>query len=441
VRVLAFLLSLPLAYGAEPVCASLRAVQSLVKIDETRPDTVRIQAALDGCSNGVVELGPGGPGDAFLSGPLRLPSHVILRIAEGASLVASRDPRDYDVHAGSPTCGTLGDGRGCLPLLRAMEASDVAVVGPGSIEGRGWATLGPPGTPLGSSDQAGSWWALARLAKAESYARKQNCPRLAVFERCHNIRLASLTLHDSPNFHVVFHLSDHITVDHVEIRTPSKPAYVYAPDPHHSAVNTDGIDPISSSDITIRDTTIDTGDDQIAIKSSDDGHPSADITVENCRFFHGHGLSIGSETNGGVHGIRARNITFEGSDNGLRIKSNSTRGGLVDDVVYEDIQLTRVHEPLVFDAFYQETPGSPKASGDRIPDFRGITLRNVHADSGGLRFRGPDAAHPVVIHLVNVSVDSIGPILAGHARITLTRCSPALAAALSRRDDVRITSQ
>ncbi len=439
-RALALLLALPLAHGGQ-VCASLRAAQPAAQIDEARPDTARIQAALDGCSNGVVELAPDGARDAFLSGPIRLPSHVTLRIARGVSLVASRNPRDFDVHPGTPTCGTLGDGRGCLPLLRAVEASEVAVVGPGSIEGRGWATLGPPGTPLLSRDQAGSWWALARLAKAESYARKQNCPRLAVFERCHDIRLADVTLHDSPNFHVVFHLSDHITVEHVEIRTPSKREYVYAPDPHHSAVNTDGIDPISSSGITIRDTTIDTGDDQIAIKSSDDGHPSADITVENCRFLQGHGLSIGSETNGGVHGVRARHITFDGSDNGLRIKSNSTRGGVVDDVVYEDIQLTRVHEPLVFDAFYQETPGSPKAAGDRIPDFRGITLRNVHADSGGLRFRGPDAAHPIEIRLENVSMDSIGRVLAGHARITLSRCSSALSAALAGRDDVRITTQ
>ncbi len=434
-RSLVFLLALPLAHAAVPVCASLSALQSSTHIVEEQPDTARIQSALDRCAQATLELIPSGAHDAFLTGPLQLPSHVTLRIAAGASIVASRNPRNYDIHPGSPTCGTLGDGRGCRPLLLATDATDVAIVGPGSIEGRGWATLGPPGTPLLSPNQAGSWWALARLAKAANYAQEQNCPRLALFERSHNIRLANLTIHDSPNFHVVFPLCDHITVTHVEIRTPSKPAYVSAPDPHHSGVTTDGIDPMSSSHITIRDTTIDTGDDHIAIKSGDDGHPSADITVENCRFLRGHGLSIGSETNAGVHGVRASHITFEGSDNGLRIKSNTTRGGLVENIVYEDITLTHVHEPLVFDAFYEGRTG-----GNRIPEFRGITLRNVHADGGGLRFQGPDAAHPLSIHLENVSVDHIGRVLAQHARVTLTNCPPTLASALAGQDDVQLTT-
>ena len=68
----------------------------------------------------------------------------------------------------------------------------------------------------------------------------------------------------------------------------------------------------------------------MAITASD--HPSTNITVAHNHFYWGHGMSIGSETSGGVSGIRIEDLSLDGPDNGIRITSNPTQGGLVEDV-------------------------------------------------------------------------------------------------------------
>src|SRR5579885_2668138 len=147
-----------------PACAVIKA--RLAEVDEAQPDTRRIQRALDTCAPGqAVELHPDGARAAFLSGPLELRSGVTLRIAAGATLYASRNPRDFDVSPGR--CGTVDEsGRGCRALIHGDRVSGAAVMGEGTIDGRGGAKL------IG---QNVSWWDLAEKARAGGF---QNCPRL-----------------------------------------------------------------------------------------------------------------------------------------------------------------------------------------------------------------------------------------------------------------------
>ena len=77
------------------------------------------------------------------------------------------------------------------------------------------------------------------------------------------------------------------------------------------------------------------GDDNVAIKAARRS-PTNNMTISHNHFYYGHGISIGSETNGGASAIRVTDVSIEGADNGIRIKSNSSRGGLVHDVVYEE---------------------------------------------------------------------------------------------------------
>src|SRR5215470_17648960 len=87
-----------------PSCAVLQA--RLTSVDESQPDTRRIQQALDTCApGGAVELRPDGSRAAFLSGPLDLRAGVTLRVGASVTLFASRNPRDYDVAPGR--CGTV----------------------------------------------------------------------------------------------------------------------------------------------------------------------------------------------------------------------------------------------------------------------------------------------------------------------------------------------
>ncbi|MGH9491644.1 MAG: glycosyl hydrolase family 28 protein, partial [Terriglobales bacterium] len=134
--------------------------------------------------------------------------------------------------------------------------------------------------------------------------------------------------------------------------------------------------------------------------------------VANDHFYTGHGMSIGSETSGGVSAVRVRNLTVDGAVNGLRIKSNASRGGLVTGVTYDNICLRGVRHPIVVNAFYGlPRHGRAAPGGDSPPVFRGIVFRRVTilgagrivldgysaADPARLRFNGVFAARPGAI--------------------------------------------
>jgi polygalacturonase len=364
-----------------PACATLkarigRAGGSISPDDENKPDTARIQKALDGCDAGhaVILERASARLDAFLSGPLNLRRGVTLVISRGAWLYASRNPREYDLRPG--VCGTITeDGHGCKALINGNAAPDAGVMGEGVIDGRGGETI---------AGQSITWWNLADRARAGG---NQNNPRLLSLSHCDNFTLYRVTLMNSPNFHVGYNSGDGFTVWGVRIWSPER------------ARNTDGIDPGNSTNVTIAYSYFHTGDDQIAIKAGA-GSPTTHMTIAHNHFYTGHGMSIGSETFGGASAIRVSDLSIDGADNGLRIKSNITRGGLVHDVVYEDVCIRDTANPIMLDTNY--SAGASKAD-NRPPVFRDITFRNVDVAGGGrITLEGVDSAHPVEVVMDNV---------------------------------------
>jgi polygalacturonase len=304
----------------------------LAEGDESKADTRRIQEALDHCPAGqAVELKAHGSAHAFLAGPLQLRAGVTLRVDADTILFASRNPRDYDISPGS--CGVVNQsGRGCQPLISGDRVSHAAVVGDGVIDGRGPATL---------TGQKVSWWDLAQEAKVKNL--NQNCPRILVLSHADDFTLYRITLKNSPNFHVAYNGGNGFTAWGVIIDTPK------------AGRNTDGIDPGNSTNVTITHCYIRAGDDNVAIKAGPPGPTSpSHITVSHNHFYYGHGMSIGSETDGGASAIRVTDLSIDGADNGIRIKSNSSRGGLVSDVVYQDVCIQNTTNPIYMDSNYPE---------------------------------------------------------------------------------------
>jgi polygalacturonase len=327
-----------------------------------------LQQALDACPAGsALKLAAG----SYHSGPLRLPSGVTLWLDRGAVLLASTRPTDYD--KGNGHCGTLDqNGKGCRPFIEISHAKGSAIVGDGTIDGQGGAIL-----PGGSE----SWWQLARRAQTEH--SHQNVPRLIDIRQSSNITLYRVHLHNAANFHVALDQVQGFTAWGVVIDTPS------------DARNTDGIDPGASQDVTISHTSIQTGDDNIAIKG---GHgPSRYITIEDSHIYGGHGISIGSETQAGVSDVSVRNVTLDGTTWGLRIKSAADRGGLVSRIQYENICLRDNRWPISFIADYADG-----GTGSLIPQYQDIHLHNIQGAGGILQIKGHDASHPAQIWLDNV---------------------------------------
>jgi polygalacturonase len=241
--------------------------------------------------------------------------------------------------------------QGRQSLLSSLNAENIVITGGGVIDGHGE-----------------SWWS----------DREGTRPRLIVFDHSKHIRMEDITVQNSPMWQIVPYYSDDLTFRNMKI---------LATDPQ-AAHNTDGIDPFSSGHVLIEKVLIDTGDDNIAIKSGQPGSPgpdapSHDIIIRDCTFLHGHGLSIGSEIAGGVQHVLAERITFKGTGTGIRVKSNRDRGNDIGDFTYRDITMEDVGTAILLTEFYPKIPTSiDTAPVTRLtPHFHDIRIEHVKVKS------------------------------------------------------------
>ncbi len=395
---LQFLLTLPLlAQVQPPVCQTITADQ-----------TAAIQQALDACAGAKSQVAvvlSAAKGATFVSGPLYLPTNVLLWLDTGVTLNASTNPADFqrtassrtaacDSSGATPICGTLDtNNTGCTALISACKASGVGVAGPGLIEGHGWNT-----TP--------NWWGLANQAKAGNYAKSLNAPKMIDFQQSTNVTLAGFTIQNAPLVHILLGRVTGATVSGITIVTPTAD-HASSPYPY----NSDGMDLSGSSNITIDNVDLLDGDDNIALEGGGGG-PVSNITITNSTFRTGHGLSVGSPTSRGVTNVKGSNLRFIGTDNGLRIKSDASNGGIVDQVQYSNVCMTGVKNPIVIDPYYSSS------NGILIPIFRNIEIDNLWADGGTSTVKGYAGQQPVNLTLNNVRIDNAGKTVAVNANVT-----------------------
>lgn len=386
-------------------CVTLRAALSTTTgefdaADEASPpDTSRIQAALDGCAGTglAVVLAAGDAGDSFLSGPLTIWGDEVLVVQDGATLYASLNPADYQIPSQFPvnTCGTVSDaGGGCNPFI-TFGGSGAGLMGTrgadgslGVIDGRGNGTL------VGSTQ---TWWDLAAAAKSGG---NQNNPILVQGSGVNHIRIYQIELENSPKFHIEVENGHGLTVWGVQINTPD------------NARNTDGVDPVSESNVTIRDDMIQDGDDCVAVKANA-GTPSRDITVDDVHCYGSHGLSVGSQTEGGVSNVLFENSTLDGfdslgnlssSDTGIQVKTDADTGGLTQRVTYTGICMTNIKHLLIFNPHYISGGTSVPTQSDIV--VNGVVSVNSQSGTYSI-FEGFDAAHPLQIDLENIDLDNV----------------------------------
>jgi len=321
-------------------------------------DTVAIQAALDACGQaggGTVKFSPG----IYLSRPLILRTKTTVLLEKGATLLASPVQSDF-LKAGSDWLAARSNSD-FNPFISGENLTDITITGKGTIDGNGK-----------------NWWGPAEEARIRKPGYVLPRPNLIVLNHCENVRLAGVSLINSPKSHLVPTDCEAVAIEGVTVRAPA------------GAANTDGIDPINCREVTITHCLIDTGDDDIAIKSGKKiaGREFAceNITVTDCVFRHGHGMSIGSETVGGVRQVVVNHCRFEDTDNGLRIKSGRGRGGVVEDIRYSNITMKNVHPAISIVGYYQYSTNDkfPEADTARpmtetTPVFRDIIISNLTA--------------------------------------------------------------
>jgi streptogramin lyase len=392
------------------VCAVLNAALTSVNddiptsVDATvsNPDGSRIQNALNACAgtNQAVELSVDGAGhDAYLSGPLTMPSGVTLLIDPGVIVYFSRNVQDYDIVPGTHTCGTVNSNSAttsCLPLINITGVSNVGIMGFGKLDGRGGDTLI---NAFPSSYAGQSWWGLSAIAN--SGGNQQN-PRFIQVGSASNITLYKITLRNSPLFHVSTTGSgvNGLTAWDIKIVTPT------------SARNTDGIDPDQSQNFTITRSWISDGDDNVAVGASGSAaSASVNMSITNNHFFAGHGESIGSYTSAGISNILfdgnmlAGNSGVDSNSTGIRIKSGNDRGGVVQNIQYSNSCFQNHAIEVAFNPLYDTTAGT------LTPNFKNVLLQNLSfLTAGTVQLTGASnsgAVNPLVVTLDNVSFASL----------------------------------
>lgn len=320
------------------------------------------------------------PEGVFLTGAVYLKSNVNFYVSKNALLKFTKDKSKY-----LPVVLTQFEGVECMnysPFFYAYEEKNIAITGEGIIDGQGDST---------------NWWNWAGKKEhgGKENFQNQKTDRKALFDmgeknvpvnqrifgeghfirtnfvqpyRCENILIEGVTFKNSPMWFINPVLSKNISVLNVTVEGLGP--------------NNDGCDPESSKDILIQGCCFNTGDDCIAIKSgrNNDGRrinvPSENIIIRNCTMKEGHGgVVIGSEVSGGVRNVFAENCSMDSPnlERALRLKTNSTRGGIIENIYFRNVNVGHVLEAVVkVNYFYEEGD-----KGNFTPVIRNIKVENV----------------------------------------------------------------
>jgi polygalacturonase len=313
----------------------------------TTDDTARLQDALTSCAgtgHSVVLL-PSGANNAFYTGALTVNGEALV-VGYGVTL--------------------FGNNYGTSQFISAT-GTNAGIFGPGTIDGRGDLISGTP--------------------------------RLINVKHFQNFTAAYVTLEHAAKMHLYIEAGSDVNVFGITIATPA------------NTKNTDGIDLDSLSDATVFGSSIEDGDDGVAIKTN--SGPASNITVFGNRFYGTHGMSIGSQTMYGITNVLWEDNAVFGTDqwgnvstdnNGLRIKSDYTCGGPVNQVTYRNTLLNGVKHLLIFNTYYGSCSGTPG-----IPVYQNIVVdgvRAINSQSGAYsEFEGYNAANPLELYLANVDLD------------------------------------
>jgi polygalacturonase len=331
-------------------------------------NTRAIQDTIDRCAGagGGTVLVPGG---IFVSGAIFLKQGVNLEIADGGILRGSQNTNDYPfIHT------RIGGFEMPWPaaLLNAQSVSNFSITGRGAIDGAGL-----------------PWWLHYWEVRAQEPDGldphfKVPRPRLIHIFGCTNVTVAGLTLSNSPFWTLALTYCDGVVASNLTIRSPHAPVH---------AASSDGIDIDSSCNVIVDGCDVVNDDDGICLKSGRDAdglrvnRPTENVVIRNCRVGYSAGMvAFGSETSGGIRHVRITNCRADDDCYSVvRFKSRMGRGGVVEDILYENIQADNVRTVFSFDMDAHAATWLPEGFRDLPPPdkgtpvFRDITVRSLTA--------------------------------------------------------------
>ncbi|EOX8713047.1 glycoside hydrolase family 28 protein [Enterobacter hormaechei] len=342
-----------LAYGADPTAQRLA--------------TSAIQQAINSAQQNDVIVIPQG---RFLTGALFLKSGVSLRLDAGAQLVGSQDLADYPL-INTRVAGI--DMRWPAGIINIIDCENVSITGTGTIDGQGaiwWQRYWGDGERSG---MVGDY-----SARGLRWVVDYDCQRprnILVFES-QSILLRDFTSRESGFWNMHLCYSRHIAVEGVQISNSAGPS-------------TDGIDVDSCEQVRIERCIVSCNDDNICIKSgrgreaAQKARAARDIVIRGCTLNKGSGITLGSETSGGIERVLIEDNAFNGTGVGFRIKSARNRGGFIRDITVQNLRLTDVRFPVLIQLnwFPQYSYGDQSNLSDKPEHWRKLA-EGVEGETG-----------------------------------------------------------
>ncbi len=338
-------------------------------------------AACNAAGGGRVVVPPG----KFLSGAIHLLDNVELHLETGATIAFSTRDEDY-----LPVVLTRYEGMELYnysALIYAYGKQNIAVTGKGLLDGQAsgenwWNKTGdkkhnwqegmPSAKNPDSRDRLFELMQAAVPTEERIFGKGYGLrPNFIQFYKCKNILIEGVTLIRPPMWMLHPVLSENIIIRDVTLVSKDAP-------------NGDGCDPEACKDILIEDCFFDTGDDCIAIKSGrnrqgyDLGIPTENVIIRNCKMVDGHGgVVIGSELSGGVRNVFAYDCEMSSPnlDRALRLKSNSHRGGVIENIYMRNIKVGEVKGATI--RINQNYSSWAEGDGGNYTLFRNIYVENM----------------------------------------------------------------
>ncbi len=320
------------------------------------------------------------PAGLWLTGPIVLQDNVNLHVQRGGTILFTPDRSQYS-----------DNNRDKASPIYGSKLSNIALTGEGVIDGSGeawrpvkkwkttekqWDALVKSGGVVTEASDGDVWWP----SQHDIDTKDQFRPYMIKLSSCKNILVEDITLRNAPKF--VFYPTGcrNITLRHANIYN------------EWWAQNGDGIDISACENVLIYGCNVSVGDDGICMKSSLGSREPGTVTrlknvlIAECTVYHGHGgFVIGSNTDGGMQNIFVTNCNFIGTDIGIRVKSNTGRGGQVRDIYLENIAMARIQEAAIsFNTEYLDQPAGYKpdlskkpAAEDKVPELYGFHFKNI----------------------------------------------------------------
>ena len=342
------------------------------------------------------------PSGIWFTGPIEILSNVNLHAERGAVVLFSDNREEYPLiktnYEGTDRIRTLSP-------IYSFHQENIAITGEGIFDGNGqlwrpvkktkttaaqWKELEERGGVIGGADKGKFMWFPEQsghdgyynkdilpdeensLERAEAFYKFYR-PVMVSLQHCKKVLLQGVTFQNSPAWNVHPLFCEHFTMEDVSVRNP------------WWASNGDGLDLESCRYANITRCSFDVGDDAICMKSGKNAKareitfPTEYVTIRDCTVYHGHGGFVaGSEMSRGLRNIRVENCSFLGTDIGIRFKSTLGRGGVVENISFNNIHMVDIPKQAVL--FTMAYAGAMNAEGidpEDIPEFKNVSIKNV----------------------------------------------------------------